>query len=136
MHPSFNIDGSFSGVGAESETSFSGVGFIQGYESQGVCEGEPAAIHSHYILTEHLVNENCEGDYSTRAFTYCNVAGSTIPSPMFMDFFLLDPVFITNMLHHHHQPNIPFQQDFLQMLELPHSMLSPRESQIVTGLFP
>ena len=79
--PKVTIDGASSGIGAVSGINFSGIEFIQGYETTGPCEGEPITTPVAIpINATDYVASNCQDqDYTTRAFYYCNVSGSTIP---------------------------------------------------------
>ena len=78
--PAVTLDGSISGIGHDSQVAVSNVGFIQGYQTSGSCEG--AAIKDPLTMPINAgtyVYENCDGDYSTRDFSYCNFGGSNIP---------------------------------------------------------
>ena len=78
--PAVTLDGSISGIGHDSQVAVSNVGFIQGYQTSGSCEG--AAIKDPLTMPINAgtyVSENCDGDYSTRDFSYCNFGGSNIP---------------------------------------------------------
>ncbi len=78
--PAITLDGSISGIGHDSQVAVSNVGFIQGYQTSGSCEG--AAIKDPLTMPINAgtyVSENCDGDYSTRDFSYCNFGGSNIP---------------------------------------------------------
>nr|WP_319569545.1 gliding motility-associated C-terminal domain-containing protein [uncultured Draconibacterium sp.] len=78
--PAVTLDGSISGIGHDSQVAVSNVGFIQGYQTSGSCEG--AAIKDPLTMPINAgtyVSENCSGDYSTRDFSYCNFGGSNIP---------------------------------------------------------
>src|SRR5690606_9020021 len=79
--PNVSMPGSSSGVGAISGTVFSGKDFIQGFTSEGNCIGEPITEPITFsINSADYILQNCsDQDYSTQAFTYCNIEGSTIP---------------------------------------------------------
>ncbi len=87
--PKVTVLGYIDGVGATSGTIFSDRPFIQGYEMEGICAGEP--ITDPLAITidgSAYVNQECtDQDYSTRAFTYCNVPGTTIPFTDVFGFF-------------------------------------------------
>ncbi|NLM93387.1 MAG: hypothetical protein GX168_10625, partial [Bacteroidales bacterium] len=79
--PAVTVDGGFSGFGDINNNTFSGSGFIQGFETDGVCAGQPIYDPVSILIDrEEYIAENCnDQDYSTRVFTYCNVTGTTIP---------------------------------------------------------
>jgi hypothetical protein len=76
--PSISIDGTLSGTGATSGTTFSDLGFISGYLTSGTCVGEPIydpiqiSIDAVAYIAAHCPTQ------TNQAFTYCN-AGSSIP---------------------------------------------------------
>ncbi len=74
-NPLVTLNGTISGVGAQSG-AIATHDFIQGYQMDGVCEGEP--IYDPLALEIDRTNLDCEGDY-TREFTYCNIEDEKIP---------------------------------------------------------
>ena len=73
------VDGTISGHGDISNIEVNDVPFIQGYEYEGNCIGEPIYDPVTILIdgTEY-VNENCQGTPEIQDFTFCN-SGSTIP---------------------------------------------------------
>ena len=76
--PQVTIDGICSGVGETSGTNFNDVKFIQGYQMEGTCQGEPIYDPVSIVIDrDQFVSTNCQGqDYTTQAFNYCNFTGS------------------------------------------------------------
>ncbi|MFA5974410.1 MAG: HYR domain-containing protein, partial [Lentimicrobiaceae bacterium] len=76
---SININGTFSGMGAVSNALFNDMGFIQGFETNGSCVGEPIrSSTSIKIDASDYVAQHCQAEQSPTEFVFCNV-GSTIP---------------------------------------------------------
>ncbi|MBP8042365.1 MAG: hypothetical protein KAZ36_10700, partial [Bacteroidales bacterium] len=77
--PDVPIYGTFSGTGATSSTSFTGYHFIQGFQTSGLCQGEPIYDPIHVAIdAADYIAEHCQGTPAEIALTYCNV-GTTIP---------------------------------------------------------
>src|SRR5690606_32449544 len=85
---SIPITGVISGIGATSQIPVIDFPFIQGYETNGSCEGEPI---SDPIMVEmdsdEYVQNNCGGVDTDQIFTFCNIPGSTIPFTDISGFF-------------------------------------------------
>ncbi|GAP69544.1 hypothetical protein BA6E_1153 [Bacteroidales bacterium 6E] len=76
--PVVTIDGGVSGVGVTSGVSFSNRPFVQGFETTGICQGEP--ITDPVVVTIDRTNYICnDQDYTVLPLSYCNISGSTIP---------------------------------------------------------
>src|SRR5690606_36874197 len=73
------LGGYISGTGATSKIDYS-LPLIQGYQQDGVCEGEPNTDPLTVdINSEQYILDNCSDVTAERAFYYCNVESSTIP---------------------------------------------------------
>ncbi|RXJ51353.1 HYR-like domain-containing protein [Gelidibacter gilvus] len=73
------LGGYISGTGATSGIDYS-LPLIQGYQQNGVCEGEPNTDPLTVdINSEQFILDNCSDVTAERAFYYCNVESSTIP---------------------------------------------------------
>ena len=85
--PNIVSNGSFSGTGAVSNISFSGLNFIQGYHGSGQCQGEPILDPlSVAIDYNDYVNQNCSANNNYKDFSYCNFSGN-IPVTDIDDYF-------------------------------------------------
>jgi len=77
--PVISVNGSFSGTGSVSNAIFSNVGFIQGYELNGNCIGEPITTPAQIgINAFDYVAEHCQSVPVATEFVFCNV-GASIP---------------------------------------------------------
>ncbi|MBO2545503.1 HYR domain-containing protein [Salegentibacter sp. BDJ18] len=74
--PGFDLirfNGNISGRGAITGTTFQNKDLIQGYETEGTCQGEP--ITTTFEVTIDATNfraENCQNSDEARKFVYCN----------------------------------------------------------------
>lgn len=72
----FTLTGTTTGVGVTSGTNFTLDRFVTGYESEGVCVGEPDYTPiSLTIDAEEWTRENCnlDPDYYKRSFEFCDI---------------------------------------------------------------
>ncbi|MCB0435264.1 MAG: hypothetical protein KDD08_04255, partial [Mangrovimonas sp.] len=73
------LDGTISGTGSTSGTTFSQE-LIQGFETTGVCVGEPIATPLNIVIdSTDYVQNNCSGFNAVRDFYFCNIGTNPIP---------------------------------------------------------
>ncbi|NLP57431.1 gliding motility-associated C-terminal domain-containing protein [Lutibacter sp. B1] len=85
-NPIVSLNGTTTGVGAISQTNFNQP-LIKGYETSGVCEGEPIPTPLEIIIDyEDYVNNNCSNYTPVRDFYFCNVSGPIETSAVSAEF--------------------------------------------------
>ncbi|WP_037314759.1 HYR domain-containing protein [Salegentibacter sp. Hel_I_6] len=74
--PGFDLirfNGNISGRGAITGTTFQNKGLIQGYETEGTCQGEPITTPFEVAIdATNFRAENCQNSDEARKFVYCN----------------------------------------------------------------
>jgi uncharacterized repeat protein (TIGR01451 family) len=74
------VDGTISGTGAISNVPVNNLPFIQGYEMDGQCQGEPILTPVEIVIdAADFVANNCMGVPPIPDFAFCNLPGNSIP---------------------------------------------------------